>query len=97
MPVAVYFHRRGVHNDPTDRRKIDWLLEGRLTNLSDQALRVEVRVEASNALRASLIQIGVDPHGQRDFGADDGLQMHPGDKITLVSSAYSDLVVAGAH
>jgi hypothetical protein len=97
LPVAVYFHRRGVHNDPTDRRKIDWLLEGRLTNLSDQALRVEVRVEASNALRASLIQIGVDPHGQRDFGVDDGLQMHPGDKITLASSAYSDLVVAGAH
>jgi hypothetical protein len=97
MPVTVYFHRRGVHDDPTDRRKVDWLMEGRLTNLSDQALYVEVRVDTANAQGASLVQIGVDPHGQRDFGADDGLRMHPGDKITLVSPPYSNLVVASAH
>jgi hypothetical protein len=97
MPVTVYFHRRGVHDDPSDRRKVDWLMEGRLTNLSDQPLGVEVRVESANAQGASLAQIGVDPHGQRDFGADDGLRIHAGDKVTLVSAPYEDVIAAGAN
>jgi hypothetical protein len=97
MPVTVLFHRRAFHNDPNDRRKLNWFMEGRVTNQSDLAMNIEVRVENPAALSASQIQIDVDPHSEKSFGIDDGLEMHPGDKVTLLSAPYPDLVVAGVH
>jgi hypothetical protein len=97
MPVTLYFRRRGFHSDPNDRRKINWYMEGRLTNLSDIPMNIEVRAESASGFGASQIQIDVEPHNERDFGVDDGLEMHPGDKVILMSAPYSDLVVGGVH
>jgi hypothetical protein len=97
MPVTLYFRRRGFHTDPGDRRKINWFMEGRLTNLSEIPMNIEVRAESLGTLSTSQIQIDVAPHTERDFGVDDGLEMHPGDKVTLMSAPYSDMVVGGIH
>ncbi len=97
MPVTLYFRRRGFHTDPADRRKINWFMEGRLTNLSEIPMNIEVRAESLGTLSTSQIQIDVAPHTERDFGVDDGLEMHPGDKVTLMSAPYSDMVVGGIH
>lgn len=97
MPVTLHFRRRGFHADPGDRTKINWYMQGRVTNLSDTPMNIEVKVESAAALSASQIQIDVGAHAEREFGVDDGLEMHPGDKVTLLSAPYSDLVVGGVH
>jgi hypothetical protein len=92
LPVQLFFHRRMVHDDPRHRGRPSFVMDGRIYNDSSEPLSVEVLVSTPRSQTAGQIMLAVAPHSLRDFGADDGLEMHTQDVITLKSPPFGDLV-----
>jgi hypothetical protein len=86
-----------VHNDPENPRKQSFVMQARLINVSSEPLSVRVWVKHPASLSASQTQIDLEPSGLREFGYDDGLEMHPDDEITVTSPSFRDLVMRIAN
>jgi len=92
LPVRLFFHRRLIHNDPRHRGLPSFVMDARIYNDSPEPLSVEMLISDSSLQTARQIMLDIGPHGLRDLGADDGVQMHAQDVITLRSPPFSDLV-----
>jgi hypothetical protein len=90
LPVELSFRRRPVRNEEEHGGRFAWQLTGRIHNLSSEALAVDVSVDGDAG--PTYAQVMIDPEGDADFGSNDGLEIHPNDRITLHSAPYSDVV-----
>jgi len=90
LPVELSFRRRPVGNEGEHAGRVAWNLTGRIHNLSEEALEVDVSVEGEQG--PSYARVLIDPDSDAEFGSNDGLEIHPNDRITLHSAPYSDVV-----
>jgi hypothetical protein len=90
LPVELAFRRRPVAADGEHFNRFNWHLTGRIHNLSHEPLTVDVSVEGEEG--PSYAQVFVDSDSDAEFGSNDGLEIHPNDRITLHSPPYSDVV-----
>jgi hypothetical protein len=82
MPIELHFRRR------PDLNKV----QGSLLNNSESELTVDALIFDPRTKQTSKIQLELAPYKAQPFGLDDGLDMLPGDEITLQSSPYRDKV-----
>lgn len=90
LPVELSFRRRPTGTDGEHFGRISWHVTGRIHNLSDEALTVDVTVEGEQG--PSSTQVSLDPDGDAEFGSNDGVEIHPNDRVTLHSAPYGDAV-----
>jgi hypothetical protein len=90
LPVELSFRRRPVGNDEERPGRTGWQLTGRIHNLSNDALAVDISVESEQG--PSYAQVLIEPDGDSEFGANEGVEIHPNDRITLHSAPYADIV-----
>jgi hypothetical protein len=90
LPIELSFRRRPAGNEGEHFGRISWHLTGRLHNLSDEALAVDISVEGEQG--PSYAQVSLDPDGDAEFGSNDGVEIHPNDRVTLHSAPYADVV-----
>jgi hypothetical protein len=90
LPIELSFRRRPVASHPESFDRSDWQVSGRLRNLSDEAMAIDISVEGEQG--TSFARVMIDPSGDAEFGPKDGLEIHPNDRIRLHSSPYADLV-----
>ena len=82
MPIELHFRRR------PDLNKV----QGSLLNKSENELTVDALIFDPRTNQTSKVQLELAPYKARPFGLDDGLDMLPGDEITLQSAPYRDKV-----
>jgi len=90
LPIELSFRRRPAGNEGEHFNRVGWHLTGRLHNLSDEALAVDISVEGEQG--PSYAQVSIDPDGDAEFGSNDGVEIHPNDRVTLHSAPYTDVV-----
>jgi len=90
LPVELSFRRRPAPNEGEHFGRMAWHVTGRIHNLSDEALAVDISVEGDQGPAYS--RVSLDPDGDAEFGFNDGLEIHPNDRVTLHSSPYGDVV-----
>jgi len=82
LPVEMHFRNRA------DQGKI----QGSILNNSGDELVIDAIVFSPSTKETGKFQLTVAPYSGKSFGLDDGLDMRPGDQITLKSSPYRDKV-----
>jgi hypothetical protein len=90
LPIELSFRRRPVASHPESFDRSAWQVSGRLRNLSDEAMAIDISVEGEQG--TSYARVFIDPNGDAEFGPKDGLEIHPNDRIRLHSEPYGDLV-----
>ncbi len=80
LPVTV-----NVRN----RRALD-KVDALIANTSDFTLSITVEALTPSTQETSRIVVTLPPSGNQRVGVDDGLQLHPGDQLTLSSYPYRD-------
>lgn len=90
LPVELSFRRRPAPNEGEHFGRMAWHVTGRMHNLSDEALAVDISVEGDQG--PSYSRVSLDPDGDAEFGFNDGLEIHPNDRVTLHSAPYGDVV-----
>lgn len=78
--VPVNFHYR--HRGDLGR------IEGSVTNLSGDALVVEVTAFHRAENRGGKLQLQLAPYSSQTFGTDDSLELKPGDRVTVSCAPY---------
>jgi len=90
LPIELSFRRRPVGNEGESAGRSGWELTGRIHNLSNDPLAVDVSVDGEQGSVSA--QVFIEPDSDAEFGAKEGLVIHPNDRITLHSAPYSDIV-----
>ncbi len=83
MPVAFQIN----HN-----RRLN-TIEAIVSNLSDVALSIQVNIVNPGTHNSSNTQVDLAPHGQKFFGLKEGVELSPGDQVTLQSPSNQDLTL----
>jgi hypothetical protein len=83
LPIEIHFRKR------PDRGRI----QGSVANRSESEMIIDAIVFDPNTKGTSSVQLIVGPYSAKPFGLDDGLDIQPGDRITLRSAPFRDKAV----
>jgi hypothetical protein len=64
--------------------------EAILGSLSDTPLSIQVNIVNPGTRMSSQLQLELDPHGSKTFGAREGVELNSGDQVTLQSPPFQE-------
>ena len=82
MPVALSIGHNQRHNTT----------EASMVSLSDGPVSLQVSIANSSTHRSSNLRFELAPHSQQYFGTAEGVELNPGDQVTLQNPSYQDLM-----
>jgi hypothetical protein len=81
MPVALSIGYNHRHNTT----------EASMVSLSESPVSIQVSIVNPSTQRASNLRIELAPHSQQYVGTTEGVELNPGDQVTLKNPSYQDL------
>jgi hypothetical protein len=93
MPVSVSFLQYNRRSDEDDPDKTTSTFVGRIWNRSAAPIMVDVVRASATGQSTAQAHLTVDARRVSAFGQNDGVELHPGDTVTLRSDRFADLVV----
>jgi hypothetical protein len=81
MPVALSIGHNQRHNTT----------EASMVSLSEGPVALQVSIVNPGTQRSSNLQFELAPHSQQYFGTAEGVELNPGDQVTLKNPSYQDL------
>jgi hypothetical protein len=81
MPVALSIGHNQRHNTT----------EASMVSLSESPVSIQVSIVNRGSQRSSNLRFDLAPHSQQYFGTVEGVELNPGDQVTLKNSSYQDL------
>ena len=81
MPVALSIGHNQRHNTT----------EASMVSLSEGPVALQVSIVNPGTQRSSNLRFELAPHSQQYFGTAEGVELNPGDQVTLKNPSYQDL------
>ena len=81
MPVALSIGHNHRHNTT----------EASMVSLSESSVSIQVSIVNSSTHSSSNLRIDLAPHSQQYVGTAEGVELNPGDQVTLQNPSYQDL------
>jgi hypothetical protein len=81
MPVALSIGHNQRHNTT----------EASMVSLSENPVSIQVSIVNPGTQRSSNLRIELAPHTQQYIGTMEGVELNPGDQVTLKNPSYQDL------
>jgi hypothetical protein len=81
MPVALSIGHNQRHNTT----------EASMVSLSESPVSIQVSIVNPSTHRSSNLRIELAPHSQQYIGTAEGVELNPGDQVTLQNPSYQDL------
>lgn len=81
MPVALSIGHNHRHNTT----------EASMVSLSESPISIQISIVNPSTQRASNLRIELAPHSQQYVGTTEGVELNPGDQVTLKNPSYQDL------
>jgi hypothetical protein len=81
MPVALSIGHNRRHNTT----------EASMVSLSESPVSIQVSIVNSGTHSSSNLRIELAPHSQQYVGTTEGVELNPGDQVTLKNPSYQDL------
>jgi hypothetical protein len=81
MPVALNIGHNHRHNTT----------EASMVSLSESPVSIQVSIVNPSTHRSSNLRIELAPHSQQYIGTAEGVELNPGDQVTLQNPSYQDL------
>jgi hypothetical protein len=81
MPVALSIGHNHRHNTS----------EASMVSLSESPVSLQVSIVNPSTHRSSNLRFELAPHSQQYFGTTEGVELNPGDQVTLQNPSYQDL------
>jgi hypothetical protein len=82
MPVALSIGHNHRHNTT----------EASMVSLSESPVSIQVSIVNSSTHSSSNLRIELAPHSQQYVGTAEGVELNPGDQVTLQNPSYQDLM-----